>query len=125
MEKSSKKNEHFYYLDNICTAGKGSSQWRERIVTQFGDISRCVFSVETIQDISAYINKLVEEFNANKRLKYKYVKNEFTFLISPPSLVYYDIYIGAGKENTEEDVLGLYFKVIRNGSFLQIKQHQG
>ena len=125
MEKSNKNNDRFYYLGNIRTSGKGSSQWKERIVKQFGDISRCVFPVETIQDISAYIDKLVEEFNANKRLKYKYVKDEFTFLLSPPNLVYYDISLCVRQENSTDVLLSLPFYVIRNGIFLEIKQYQG
>lgn len=125
MEKSNKKNDRFYYLDNIRTSGKGSSQWKERIVKQFGDISRCVFPVESIQDISAYIDKLVEEFNANKRLKYKYVKNECIYPLKVLDNSLCDISLSVRQENSTDVLLSLSFDVIRNGIFLEIKQYQG
>ena len=125
MEKSNKKNDRFYYLDDIRTSGKGSSQWKERIVKQFGDISRCVFPVETIQDISAYIDKLVEEFNANKRLKYKFVKREDIYALTVLGNSLCDIFLSVRQENSTDDLLLLHFYVIRNGIVLQVKPNQG
>lgn len=125
MEKSNKKNERFFYLGCICTSGKGSSQWKERIVRQFGDITHCVFPVETIKDISAYMDKLVEEFNDNKRLKYKYVKNEGIIPLTVLDKSLCDIFLSVRQGNSADYFFSLHFEAIRNGIVLQVKPNQG
>lgn len=125
MEKSNKKNDHFYYLENIRTSGKGSSQWKERIVQQFGDISRCVVPAETVEEISAYLDRLAEEFNANKRLKYKYVKSEGIYPLTVLDNSICDIALSVRQENSTDYFFSLHFGAIRNGIVLQVNPNQG
>ncbi len=125
MEKSNKKNERFYYAESFRTWGSKSLVWRQRIFKKYGDFSRCVVPAETVEEISAYLDQLAEEFNANKRLKYKYVKSEGIYSPTVLDNSLCDISLSVRQENSTDYFLSLHFGAIRNGIVLQVKPNQG
>ena len=125
MEKSNKKNDRFYYAETFCTSGRKSLVWRQRVFEKYGDFSRCVVPAESVEEISAYLDQLAEEFNANKRLKYKYVKNESIYPLTVLDNSLCDIFLSVRQENSTDDFLALHFGAILNGIVLQVKPNQG